>query len=144
MLHHFSKNGTINDTWNALRGSSRIAASADLGIFLQNRESKEPVGVKFRLDGRTLKDLKAHDGGDIFKTIFSPTTGRFKIDEGIVIVDKSQKLVDATRDNGPWKIEDAAKYINVTTVTVRNWIKKRPNELTVDNDLLCYTGDNNA
>jgi len=144
MLHHFSKNGTINDTWNALRGSSRIAASADLGIFLQNRESKEPVGVKFRLDGRTLKDLKAHDGGDIFKTVFNPTTGRFRIDEGTVIVDKSQKLVDATKDNGPWKVEDAAKYIGVTTVTVRNWVKKRPNELIMDNDLLCYIGEKDA
>lgn len=138
ILHHFSKNASINDLWNALRGSSRIAASADLGIFVQNRESKEPDGVKFRLDGRTLKGVKAHDGGDIFKAVFNPATGRFKIDEGIVIIDKSEKLVDATKTNGPWSVEDAAKTLGVTTATIRNWLKKREKELKMEDNLIIY------
>jgi hypothetical protein len=138
ILHHFSKAGTINDLWNALRGSSRIGASADLGFFIEKRSAKEPDGIKFRMDGRTLKELKAKDGGDIFKCIFHADTGRFTIDNGTIVVDKSDKLVDATKTNGPWTVSEAAKYLDLTTEIVRGWVIKRKDVIQNKDSLLTY------
>ena len=138
ILHHFSKAGTINDLWNALRGSSRIGASADLGIFVQNRTSKEPIGLSMRFDGRTLKDFKAHDGGDIFKSVFNPNNGIFSIDKGITVVDKSDKLVEATKTNGPWSVADAAKYLGVQPPTIKNWCAKLKDKIEEKDSMLTY------
>lgn len=53
LLHHFGKTGTVEAGWNALRGSSRLAGEADLGMFLE--KDGRTGGNVMALDGRSLR-----------------------------------------------------------------------------------------
>lgn len=67
ILYHFGKAGKIEDTWNALRGSSRAGGSADVGLFIDKVSDKE---LRLKIDGRTFKPVEAPDGSDIFTLVF--------------------------------------------------------------------------
>lgn len=131
LLHHFNKNGDINLGWNALRGSSRNAGEADLGIFVERRPKSEGPGTKVKFDGRTVPYLETPDGKDTFKFRFDKDRGLI-FDTGRVIVDKRQAFLNETRDRQYWKLPEAAEFFGTSTVTIRTWIDKSPDEVTLE------------
>ena len=63
ILHHFNKVGNIADGWNALRGSSRLSAEVDFGIFVEKVVEGDSQGIKINIDGRGIQPVTSSKGG---------------------------------------------------------------------------------
>lgn len=127
ILHHFNKTGGVEDEWEALRGSSRTAAEADLGIFCDRLPLNLGKGCKIRLSGRTLPDLDVYDeGSHTLKLPFNPSNGLLLYNSNLVGVEKHLVFAEAMKSKGIWTVQEAAKYFKVTTNTINNWIKMLP------------------
>lgn len=137
LLHHFTKSGEIGDGWNALRGSSRTAAEADLGLFVEKRSKKDGAGIRLRIDGRTVKSLTSPDGTDVFKLAFDESTGSFSLDSGSVMMDRKDALMEELDERRTWDLKEAAIFFGVSTRTVRNWVSRCP-ALTVDEGVIRF------
>lgn len=135
VLHHFNKSGDIATGWNAIRGSSRTAAEADLGIFIEKRAKSEGVGIKVKFDGRTLPDMETPDGKDVFKFAFSGDNGLFTLSSGKVMVSKHEAFFAELRDRGNWTLEEAAKHFGCSVQVVRGWMSKEPNRVGISQKL---------
>lgn len=124
-LHHFTKQGDINLGWNALRGSSRTAGEADVGIFVEKRPKSEGLGVRVKFDGRTVSNLETPDGKDLFRFTFRSDRG-LVFDPGLVAVDRRSAFYLEVLDRHEWTVNEAATFLGTSTVTVRNWVEKEP------------------
>lgn len=123
ILHHFNKAGDINMGWNALRGSSRTAGEADLGIFVQRRPKSEGPGTKVKFDGRTIPYLETPDGSDLFKFKFDDHRG-LVFDTGVTQIDRRSAFEIECEQVGSWSVQEAAKFFGTSTVTIRSWAEK--------------------
>ena len=130
VLHHFRKTGDISDTWNAFRGSSRIAAEADLGIFVEKRAKSEATGIRVKFDGRSIPDITTADGKDVFKLAFDE--GIFCLDSGRTLMSNHQALVEEIREREKWTLKEAAQHFGVSVDTVRNWAKKCGQQIAME------------
>ena len=122
ILHHFRKAGNIYERWKSSRGSSRIAAEADLGIFVARRPKSEPLGVIIAFDGRSIPQLTAPDGKDEFRLVFDE--GVLTLDTQQIMVSKHLALEAELEGRNSWTVRDAAKHFGVSDTTVRNWLLK--------------------
>lgn len=77
LLHHFNKTGSILDGWASLRGSSRIAAESDLGVFVDKRNPKEGPGVVVVIDGRAIISPTSSTGERTIKLAWDDARGVF-------------------------------------------------------------------
>lgn len=126
IIHHFTKIGSIAQKWKAFRGSSRTAAEADLGIFVDVRRSKGSTGIEVAFDGRSINAIVAPNGSERFCLFFESSTGSLVMDTTTVVIGGAEDL-EATAQSAPLTIKEAAERFKVSTHTVRNWVAKSPN-----------------
>jgi hypothetical protein len=129
VLHHFKKAADVGEGWNAFRGSSRLAGEVDLGIFVERRAASEATGIKVKFIGRNIPDITTADNKDIFKLAFKD--GRFTLDSGQVHIGKHTALIAEMKERRMWSLKEAAQHFEVSVDTVRNWVKKLPDELEI-------------
>jgi len=60
ILHHTTKHSVIGQRWGCLRGSSKIGAEADLGIFCERRVHGK--GINVIIDGRDIVSPQMTNG----------------------------------------------------------------------------------
>jgi hypothetical protein len=82
LLHHFNKMGAITDGWNALRGSSRIAAEVDLGIFVAKRKLEDGPGIEMVIDGRAIPPVTDAQGRRTLHLEWDERRGTFMMTQG--------------------------------------------------------------
>jgi 5S rRNA maturation endonuclease (ribonuclease M5) len=122
IIHHAKKEGEISDGLKMIRGSSRLAGECDVAILVDERSAAEPSGIKVRFIGRSIPQIKAADGTEIFKLKFD--NGKLIHDSMKIYVDKEQALLAETKARGIWTISDVQKHFGVSTETVRRWLVK--------------------
>lgn len=123
ILHHFSKGGTIYERWASFRGSSRTAAEADLGIFIEKLPRSEGNGIRMLVDGRAIPILQPENGDEAFKLEFKDT-GTFVPNLGKITISKWRALVAELEERDEWEVIEAAKYFEVTANTIHTWVAK--------------------
>lgn len=71
-LHHFNKTSSIDQKWDAFRGSSRIPGEVDLGVFQERNQPTDPAGIRMIVDGRSLVQgaVTSLSGTDVHKLRF--------------------------------------------------------------------------
>jgi hypothetical protein len=113
VIHHFSKSGSIEGGWNSFRGSSRTAAEADLGIFMEAATQKQGGGAMIRFDGRSIPPIVAQDGSEVF---------HLRFDHGLLIAGEAMSAAAATNsvqqaieDKGFILLKDAYKLLGTTS-----------------------------
>jgi hypothetical protein len=127
LLHHFNKTSGVEDEWNALRGSSRTAGEADLGIFVDKLPISHGKGCKIRLSGRTLPDLDVYEeGSHTLRLPFDNDSGLLLFGGNKVTVIKHLSFLEVMREKKTWTVNEAAKHFETTTTTINNWISKLP------------------
>lgn len=119
IIHHFTKSGKIEDRWQAFRGSGRIGAEVDLGIFVEKMISSEGDGAKMSIEGRDIETPLTHDGKEVFYLHFE--AGRLAIADDQKMKGSSGELVHYLKQHANTTLDATAKHFNVTTSTIRNW-----------------------
>lgn len=122
ILMHSRKGGNVLDGWTAIRGSSRHAAEADLGIFVEKRAYGEAKGARVTIDGRSIPTVTPPDGKDYFKLFFED--GKLSMDTSQVFVSKHQALDLEIRSKGTWDLGECAMHFGTSTMTIRRWVEK--------------------
>lgn len=119
LLHHFNKEGDINLGWNAMRGSSRNAAEADLGIFVQKAKAAGSDGCKVYIDGRTYRHVETPTGSDVWT--FELTDRGLKYQEAVpeVTIGKKVGLLQYIFDKRLVSLADACKFTGLIPQSLR-------------------------
>jgi 5S rRNA maturation endonuclease (ribonuclease M5) len=121
ILHHFRKSGDLSEGWNAFRGSSRIAAEADLGVFVEKRPKSEVDGIKMRIDGRSINAIEDSNGSDIIRLAFS--NGIFKADRRKVTTSKRAAIEqEVALAGGAFPLLELCMKFGVDPKLMKRWI----------------------
>lgn len=132
--------GSIEEGWNAFRGSGRSAAEVDLGIFMEARPKREGGGARVKFDGR-FAPILTPDGKDIFKLDFQ--NGLMTYVEGsksgAVSVKGSKPsetdvlIEEVLKRGGTWLVNEASRHFHVSITTIRNRVTKSEGSLGLEN-----------
>jgi len=126
VVHHFSKEGDINQTWKALRGSSRMAGEVDFGMFVANDVQKDYEGIKLTFDFRDEERL-TDDGKSVFRAFFDAETGLFsKVVEKEPLVNFTTQLEKYIQEKGETKFMDLVKHFSISEPTLTKHVERSP------------------
>lgn len=125
VLHHFNKEGDISLGWNAMRGSSRNAAEADLGIFCQKTPSAEFEGSKVYIDGRNYKHIDPPTGGDVWKFILKSTGLQVVGEAPTITIGKTVGLVKEMFDCKRMNMTEMTKLLGLSPQAMSKTLAKK-------------------
>lgn len=123
IIHHFKRNASIEQYWEALRGSSRTAGEVDLGIFIEKGPISEGEPTKLTFSGRTIRELISPTGSSIWTLKFKD--GLFTVDDTKPILRKAEALLEEMKTRDSWAVNEAASHFKVTGQTIRNWVERK-------------------
>jgi hypothetical protein len=124
IVHHFGKDKTINERWNAIRGSSRMGGEVDGGLFIENKPASKGDGSRIAFEFRDEERLETADGKDIFEFNFDKTTGILTQDKSGITVDKSEHLEAMVKERKTVLVEDALTHFGVSLPILTKWVSK--------------------
>ena len=138
ILHHFTKSGGVEGGWASFRGSSRTAAEADLGIFMEARPKSKGGGALMKIDGRSIPTPVTCDGKDVWTLEFSK--GILTAQDLKSSTSKGGALFNYIKDNGEIPLTQASNHFKVSVNTITVWVQKSKNNHT-DTPLMVIEGD---
>ncbi len=133
IIHHTKKTGDISDGWNCVRGSSRLAAEADLGIFVDKLPKSHGIGIKMNIDGRSIIPITGSDNSNTINLSFQD--GIYQMGTGKVFVEKPHSLSEEVKNRLEWGLLDAAVHYAVNPQTIKNWVTKCPDIAVIKNKI---------
>jgi len=128
-LHHFNQGGDVSKGWAALRGTSRDAGQADIGIFTEKVERPNHFN-KVCVDGREIHcvypngkyfhlraDFRVNSAGKLTKAEFLSDTA------GGIRPTLEQLEIDFVSENAEeWLLTECSERYGVTAKTITNWL----------------------
>jgi len=138
ILHHFTKTGRTEDTWNALRGSTRMAGEADLGIFVQKVDKRGKSYINMRIEGRTFTGFESYDPSQGIALFFDKTDASISVTE-VKLPEQKIKLentagyvqiMDLLRQNGRMTVQEVINTTGKTRKTIYNWLAAAGERIT--------------
>ena len=131
IAHHFGKDTTIREKWEALRGSSRMGGEVDWGIFQEPQSKKEGNGIRVSFEFRDEEPLEDNEGKDVFMISFNPENGILTHDESTAGIDKSSDLEKWVREKGGSVTkEEACTHFGKSAPTINKWVERSENLTT--------------
>jgi len=131
-LHHFNQGGEAEKGWAALRGTTRDAGQADVGLFTQKIEKPYHFN-KLCIDGREVH--LEYPNGRFFQLKFNASVRDNKLikAEFKCVMEGTTKATPETLLNEfinsgreTWLLEEAATHFDKDPKTIKNWIEKLP------------------
>lgn len=135
VLHHFNKSGDLSSGWLSFRGSSRTAAEADTGLFMEATAPNEPSGARIRIEGRSLRTPTGPDGSEIFR-LYMLEDGRLITsvhDQSTPRTPTGSSFLEEMRQRQAWSVRSILKHYSIDMSTLRNWVQAIPG-LRIEND----------
>lgn len=123
VLHHFNKSGSIEHGWAGAHGSSRTAAEADVGFFMEGLPVSKGNGARLKIEGRSIPTPTTSDGKDVFTLNFEK--GILKVAQGKVQAGKGGPLYNRVKEEGgEWLLAHASAEFKVSVNTIQVWVGK--------------------
>ena len=125
LLHHFNKEGDITLGWNAMRGSSRNAGEADLGIFVQKFVSTGTDGCKVYIDGRNYRHVETPAGGDIWTFNLEENGLRYSSETPDVVMGKKVGVLRTLFEKSMMTLPELCKHLGMQPQALRKVIASK-------------------